>query len=64
MRTCAGCGSETENSENLIQKEWRIKMAGYINIIYVSVILSVVTVFFLTEDCKDKKKGFYSTSCN
>ena len=33
-------------------------MAGYINIIYLSVTLSVLTVFFLTEDCKDKKKGF------
>ena len=33
-------------------------MVGYINVVYESVIVSVVTVFFLIEDCKDKKKGF------
>ena len=32
-------------------------MVGFINVIYESVIASVATVFFLIEDCKDKKKG-------
>ncbi len=33
-------------------------MVGYINVVYESVIISVATVFFLIDDCKDKKQGF------
>lgn len=33
-------------------------MTGYINIVCQSMFLSVAMVFFLVEDCKDRKKGF------
>lgn len=33
-------------------------MTGYINVICESLIIAVAMVFYLSEDCTDKRKGF------